>query len=179
MPEGIKIDTEALSIRKFDKALHDRSAFYCGQTPIDNFLKSSLSDHTKARVLVAYIATLPDSAHIIGFYTLGAMAVREIPEISSKIRSAEMPVIYIKVIAVHKDYQGRKLGTALLVDALKKCAELSDQVGACAVVLDVLNDENFNKRLKFYQNCGFKDLRDAYNPSRLYISIADVKASIL
>ena len=37
------------SIAKFDKVLHDRSILSCGFRPIDNFLKSSLSDQIKPR----------------------------------------------------------------------------------------------------------------------------------
>jgi hypothetical protein len=43
MPAESTADTPALTIARFDKALHDRSAFTCGFGPIDNFLKSSLS----------------------------------------------------------------------------------------------------------------------------------------
>ena len=71
-------DTPALTIAKFEKALHDRSAFSCGFAPIDNFLKSSLSDQIKAGMVAAWIATDGDDPAVLGFYTLGAMAVRAI-----------------------------------------------------------------------------------------------------
>ena len=57
MPTETTADTPALTIAKFDKALHDRSAFSCGFGPIDNFLKSSLSDQIKNGMVAAWIAT--------------------------------------------------------------------------------------------------------------------------
>ena len=57
MPAETAADTLALTIAKFDKALHDRSAFSCGFSPIDSFLKSSLSDQIKAGMVAAWIAT--------------------------------------------------------------------------------------------------------------------------
>ena len=54
-------------ITKFDKALHDRSAFSCGFPPIDYFLKSPLGDHIKAGMVTAYIATDVEDPVVLGF----------------------------------------------------------------------------------------------------------------
>ena len=42
-----------LNIQKFNKALHDRSAFSCGTESIDNFLKYTLSGEIKSGMVVA------------------------------------------------------------------------------------------------------------------------------
>ena len=76
MPAETGAKLPALTIAKFDKALHDRSAFSCGFAPIDNFLKSSLSDQVKDGMVTAWIATADGDSAVLGFYTLGAMAVR-------------------------------------------------------------------------------------------------------
>lgn len=76
MPTEEGADLPALTIAKFDKALHDRSAFSCGFAPIDNFLKSSLSDQVKDGMVTAWIATADGDSAVLGFYMLGAMAVR-------------------------------------------------------------------------------------------------------
>ena len=68
--------TPPLIIATFDKTRHDRTGFTCGFGPIDNFLKSSLSDHVKADFVAAWVATEENAPAILGFYTLGAMAVR-------------------------------------------------------------------------------------------------------
>nr|MBA3325273.1 GNAT family N-acetyltransferase [Paracoccaceae bacterium] len=54
-----------------------------------------------------------------------------------------MPVIYIRAVAVREDWQGRGLSAALVVDALRKCVDIADRIGAAAMVLDVLRDAYF------------------------------------
>lgn len=169
-----------LTIRIFDKALYDRSAFSCGFAPIDNFLKSSLSDQIKSGMVTAYMASEGDDPAVLGFYILGALAVRADhgPKAWSRARLPDVPVIYIRAAAVRQDRQGDGLGTALLIDAMARCADISDRMGAAAIVLDVLNDENFDRRYHFYETIGFRPLGDPDNPERVFISMADVRASL-
>ncbi len=173
-------DDRPLTIQKFNKVLHDRSAFSCGHGPIDNFLKSSLSDQVKAGMAVAYMATKEADTAVLGFYTLGAMVVRSGlgPTKWKRARVPEIPVIYIRAVAVDKKLQGKGVGTALMIDALKKCSGISEQVGAAAVVLDVLDDEHFEKRWKFYGGLGFYHLNDPDNPKRVFISMSDIRTTL-
>ena len=169
-----------LTIRIFDKALHDRSAFSCGFAPIDNFLKSSLSDQIKSGMVAAYMATGGDDPAVLGFYTLGALAVRADlgPTVWSRARVPDVPVIYIRAVAVREDRQGAGLGTALLIDAMARCAAIADRMGAAAIVLDVLKDDNFERRWRFYETLGFRPLGDPGNPERVFIPMTDVRASL-
>lgn len=180
MPAETPAAPAALTIRKFDKALHDRSAFYCGHAPIDNFLKSSLSDQVKAGMVVAYMATAGDDPAVLGFYTLGALAVRADhgPKSWQRARAADVPVIYLRAVAVRKDHQGIGLGTALVIDALRRCIGIADQMGAAAVVLDVLEDDHFDRRRAFYEALGFRALGDPENPTRVYVPMADVRSTL-
>ena len=173
-------DDRPLTIQKFNKALHDRSAFSCGHGPIDNFLKSSLSDQIKTGMAVAYMATKEADTTVLGFYTLGAMVVRSGlgPTKWKRARVSEIPVIYIRAVAVDKKLQGNGVGTTMMIDALKKCAEISEQVGAAAVVLDVLDGDHVEKRWKFYEGLGFHHLNDPDNPKRVFISMSDIRTTL-
>jgi GNAT superfamily N-acetyltransferase len=170
----------ALSIARFDRALHDRSGFSCGHGPIDNFLKSSLSDQIRAGLVVAWMATEGDDPAVLGFYTLGAMAVRAGSGPRGWQRSGvpDIPVIYLRAVAVRRDRQGQGLGTALLIDALRRCRGISEEMGAAAVVLDVLGDADFERRWSFYAGLGFRPLGDPENPRRVFIPMADVRATL-
>ena len=180
MPAEAAADTPALTIAKFDKALHDRSAFSCGFAPIDNFLKSSLSDQIKAGMVTAWIATAGDDPAVLGFYTLGAMAVRAelSPKKWQRAGIPDIPVIYIRAVAVDENAQGMGLGTALVIDAMKRCLEIADQIGATAIVLDVLQDDHFERRWKFYGELGFQPLHDPNNLHRVFMPMADVRATL-
>lgn len=180
MPAETSADAPALTIAKFDKALHDRSAFSCGFGPIDNFLKSSLSDQIKTGMVAAWIATTGDDPAVLGFHTLGAMAVRADlgPKKWRRAGVPDIPVIYIRVVAVREDMQGKGLGTALVVDAMERCLQIADGMGAAAIVLDVLKDNKFERRWSFYEGLGFQPLGDPDNPVRVFISMANVRATL-
>ena len=180
MPAEQAADLSALTIARFDKALHDRSAFSCGFAPIDNFLKSSLSDQVADGMVAAWMAVNDGDAAVLGFYTLGALAVRAAlgPKKWQRARVPDIPVIYIRAVAVHADMQGKGVGTALLIDAMKRCLEISVQMGAAAIVLDVLEDAQFQRRWDFYEGLGFRYLGDPDNPHRVYISMADARATL-
>lgn len=180
MPTETTAETPALTIAKFDKALHDRSAFSCGFAPIDNFLKSSLSDQIRGGMVTAWIATAGDDPAVLGFYTLGAMAVRANlgPKKWQRAGVPDIPVIYVRAVAVREDRQGSGLGTALLIDALKRCIGIAEQMGAAAITLDVLQGDQFDRRWKFYAELGFRSLGDPDNPHRVFIPLADVRASL-
>lgn len=51
-------------------------------------------------------------------------------------------------------------------------------MGATAIVLDVLDSDHFDRRWKFYVDLGFERLGDPENPRRVYIPIADVRATL-
>jgi GNAT superfamily N-acetyltransferase len=180
MLADVPATSPALTIQLFDKALHDRGAFSCGYRPIDNFLKSSLSDSIKNGMVAAYMATADGDTAVLGFYTLGAMAVRAEfgPTKWQTTRTTDIPVIYIKAVAVRKDHQGRGLGTALLIDAMRRCVDVSRRMGAAAIVLDVMRDDDFSRRFSFYESLGLQPLGDPDNPDRVYISMRDVAASL-
>lgn len=180
MPADPAADRPALIIAKFDKALHDRSAFSCGFGPIDNFLKSSLSDHVRNGFVTAWMATTEGDPAVLGFYTLGALVVRASlgPKAWQRAGVPDIPVIYIRAVAVRIDMQGQGLGTALVVDAMKRCLGIADQMGAAAIVLDVLEDANFERRRSFYADLGFQPLGDPDNPHRVFIPMADVRATL-
>lgn len=172
-------DRPALIIAKFDKALHDRSTFSCGFAPIDHFLKSSLSDQIKAGMVAAWIATAGNVAAVLGFTTLGALAVRPDagPKQWQRARMPDVPVIYIRAVAVRQDMQGKGLGTALVIDAIRRCMRIAEQMGAAVIVLDVLRDDLFDRPRQFYQELGSRLLRDPMNPTRVFIPMADVRTT--
>lgn len=180
MPADTPAASPALTIRLFDRALHDRGAFSCAYRPVDKFLRSSLSDNVRDGLVAAYMATAGSGTAVLGFYTLGAMAVRADmgPAKWQAARTTDIPAIYIKAVAVRKDQQGKGLGTALLIDAMRRCVDISRRMGAAAIVLDVMRDDNFDRRFRFYGKLGFRPLGDPDNPDRVYISIKDVAVSL-
>ena len=175
----------SLFIMKFNKALHDRSAFSCGFQPIDNFLQSSISDQIKNNLVTVWVA-VEDSSNkspVKGFYALNAHTVTqtELPDLAGKSRKENIPAIYLNAVAVDQACQGSGVGTALMVHAIKKSVEFSEQIGCAVIILDVMVDGDktaFKRRISFYKKLAFKTIESSEHPHRMYLSIADAKASI-
>ena len=61
---------------------------------------------------------------------------------------------------------------------MRRCVDISRRMGAAAIVLDVMRDADVDRRLRFYEDLGFRRLGDPENLDRVYGSIADVAASL-
>ena len=95
-----------------------------------------------------------------------------------RTRIPDVPVIYIRALAVREDQQGKGIGTDLLIDAMRRCIGIADQKGAVAIVLDVLKDAAFNRGAEFYEGLGFRPLNDPESPTRVLIPMAEVRATL-
>jgi len=174
----------SLFIMKFNKALHDRSAFSCGFQPIDNFLRSSISEQIKNNLVTVWVAVEDASAKspVKGFYALNAHMIvqAELPDLVGKSRKENIPAIYLNAVAVDRSCQGSGVGTALMVHAIRKSVEFSEQIGCAVIILDVLDDRDntaLKRRVSFYENLGFKNIEGCEHPHRMFLSIADAKVS--
>lgn len=101
-----------LKFEKFNKALHDRSAFSCGNVSIDNFFKHSLSRAIKMGMVAAWVATKGNDHEILGFYTLGASSISSRDGMKEWQRTSipEIPVILIRPLGVRDDSHGMGIG---------------------------------------------------------------------
>jgi len=79
------------------------------------------------------------------------------------------PVVLIGKLAVNRSVQGQGLGALLLVDALRRSLQISEQVGIRAVEVDAIDDAARNFYLKF----GFPSLLD--DPRHLFLTMAEVR----
>ena len=61
----------------------------------------------------------------------------------------DVPVVLIGKLAVDRSVQGQGLGALLLVDALRRSLQISEQVGIGAVEVDAIDDAARNFYLKF------------------------------
>lgn len=126
--------------------------FSCGNDELDNYLKEFARQNHKKGIGKSFIAL--DSNRVVGYYTLSMACVEfvEIPEDYNRgIPKYPAPVAKIGRLAVDVQFQGKKIGTALLIDALKKILEASKTVAAYAVVVDAKNDS----AKRFYDGFGF------------------------
>ena len=154
-------------IERLNKS-HKRIEFCCGKAPLDDFLRTLVSQYEKRHLGRTIVAVQHGDNRVCGYYTLtaGAVSFQNLPsEAARKLPQHPVPVILLARLAVDQSAQGQGLGHALLVDALERCLGLAEKLGVHAVEGDAID----HRAAKFYQKHGFIPLLD--NPLHLYFPI--------
>lgn len=131
---------------------HDRSRFSCGSDALDRYFREQASQDIKRRIATCFVA-VSAAGELAGYYTLTATSVplnALAPEIGKKLpRYPVVPAALLGRLAVHRQYQGKGLGSILLADALTRTARA--ELGVFAMVVDA-KDETAQR---FYEHYGF------------------------
>ncbi|MDN5211269.1 GNAT family N-acetyltransferase [Fulvivirgaceae bacterium BMA12] len=140
---------------------HDRSNFQCEEEALTIYIQKQVSQDIKKGLATCFVA-LNDNQRVIGYYTLTSESLgrESIPEkYQKKIpKNYNAPVILLGRLALHLSQKGTGLGEHLLLDALFRSYNLSQQsIGAMAVVVDPISEKAF----EFYSRYGFVQLPDS------------------
>ncbi len=138
---------------------HHRSEFRCGKAPLDDFIHTLVSQYEKRNLGRTYVAVRGDDQWVHGYYTLasGAVWFQHLPAgAAKKLPRHPVPVILLARLAVDLSARGQLLGELLLVDALRRTAELAERLGIHAVEVDAIDEE----AQAFYLKYGFVPLKD-------------------
>ncbi|ABK10046.1 MULTISPECIES: GNAT family N-acetyltransferase [Burkholderia] len=151
------------------EAAHDRSRFACGTPALDRYLREVVTQDVRRRVAACFV--MLDGNVVAGYYTLSAasVALTDLPHaIARKLpRYPAIPVVRMGRLAVDQAYRGRRLGAALLVNALQRAAK--SEIAAVALTVDA-KDET---AAAFYRHFGFAPLTS--DPLALFMPLATVK----
>jgi len=134
---------------------HDLEAFTNGRhTILDDWLRqrARASEGLSARTYV--VCTAEPTTKVVGYYAIATATAHRVALPSAKLRRGmpeEVPLLLIGRLAVDRDYQGRGLGSALLVDALRRCAAVARIAGARGVIAHAIDQE----AVGFYARHGF------------------------
>ena len=133
---------------------HKREEFSCGESVLDVYLKQYAKQDQKRRVAAVFV--LPDEKkRIKGYYSLSSTHIpsKILPEkILKKLpKHPHQPATLLGRLAVDASFQKQKMGETLLLDALYRSFNLSQQIGSIAVVVDALN----TNAVSFYAHYGF------------------------
>lgn len=172
-------------IRPIQKA-DTKGGFCCGRPALDAFLQKRAWAHEESHVSRVYVLVDNDElggagATVVGFYTLAAKEVareRLRGPLPGSLPKYPLPVFYIGYFAVSEAHQGQGLGRRLMGDALRRCAEGADTIGAVGVFLDSLDDQS----TAFYRRLGFVDVPREPSaagdcPQPMFLSMKDLLAA--
>ena len=134
---------------------HDVEAFANGRhASLDEWLRqrARTSEGLSARTYVA--CALEPANRVVGYYAIATAMARRGDVPSARLRKGmpeEVPLLLIGRLAVDAGFQGHGLGSALLVDALKRCAAASAIAGVRGVITHAIDDA----AVGFYVRHGF------------------------
>lgn len=148
---------------------HNRKTFDCGKELLNNYLKTQAGQDIKRKLSACFVLSESETNTILGYYTLSnnSIPLSSFPE---KIRKklpksyASIPTTLLGRLATDKNHQGKGIGKILLIDALKRSYEISEEIGSFAVVVDPIDEE----AEKFYTKYDFIKLPDS---KKMFIAI--------
>jgi GNAT superfamily N-acetyltransferase len=155
-------------IVKLDKS-HATDAFNCGTAPLNMYLQRFVLVNQSAGGAQTYVAA--KDARIVGYYSLSTASVEydQAPSRAKKgLARHPIPVILIARLAVDQSWQGKGLGAALLVDALRRILAASEIVGIRAVLVHAKDEA----ARRFYEHFDFDP--SPVDPMHLFLLIKEV-----
>lgn len=162
--------TEKPQIAKLALA-HDPTSFDCGNEALNRFIKLHALPGQRAGISQTYVAAA--GSDIAGYHTLvvGHVTHDDAPERLAKgLPRHPIPVIILARLAIDQNWQGRGLGAALVVDAMRRVLQAADIAGVRAMVVHA-KDETAQR---FYEHLGFVQFPD--KPLTLYRLLKDIRA---
>jgi GNAT superfamily N-acetyltransferase len=128
-----------------------RSGFNSGAPELNEWLLTRAWQNQRANNSVTYVIT--DGSRVAGYYAIAMSAVAKTsaPEpLKPNRRPKQITCILLARLAVDASYQGQGLGFELLWDAALRSVQLSESIGAVALLVHCL-DENAKQ---FYLHLG-------------------------
>ncbi|BAY60957.1 MULTISPECIES: GNAT family N-acetyltransferase [Calothrix] len=151
-------------------ASHNVQDFDCGKPALNNFLINYALQNQQSDSSKTYVACLDNT--VIGYYTLTVASVVHQdapPRITKGLPKYPIPVALLARLAVSKDFQGRRIGSGLLKDCLKRVNAAADILGIRAVLVHAQDDE----ALRWYEHFNFEP--SPTDPLHLFLLLKDIR----
>ncbi len=153
---------------------HRKKEFLCGKNILDKYLHQQANQDIKRKLSVCFVLTDSKTEIIKGYYTLSNNSISK-DIIPSKLKKklpgsySLIPVTLLGRLAIDENFQRKGTGKLLLIDALKRCYEISKSIGSFAVIVDPLD----NDAESFYGKYGFTKLPDS---GKMFLPMLTIKS---
>ena len=169
-----------LKIEPLDSRKHRRSSFCCGKDSLDNYLRKQATQDLKRKISTVFV--LVDAQEdeletdILGYYSLSAFVV-EVTDLDDAFakslpRYPLLPATLLGRLGIDRQQRWKRFGELLLIDALMKSFEVSNQIASLAVIAEALDED----AASFYLKYGFQRFKQ--DPMRLYLPMKLVEVVI-
>lgn len=154
-------------------SIHKLKNFDCGAKPLNTWLATMATQQERrylAKTFVCVDCNVPDE--VLGFYSL---AVSEISNDTLPNRNKypkRVPVIRLGRFATDLRWQRQGIGETLLFNALERIADIAENTGSAAVVVDAKDAT----AAAYYAKFGF--IPSPENPLQLFMPMQILLASL-
>jgi ribosomal protein S18 acetylase RimI-like enzyme len=147
---------------------HNRTGFDCGVKELNDFLNNLARQNLKKGLSRTFVLTgkrVPEE--ILGYYTLSVFEVsaEKLPHRFAKKYKGSLPAVKIARLAVAKGLQKQGIGKKMIINAIKRVINISENVGVIGLFVDAKNKGAKEYYLKF----GFIALSD--HPLSLFLPL--------
>ena len=158
------------------KNSHDKKGFDCGNPMLNNYIWQQAKQDVKRDLSACFVLTDSLDLKVIGYYTLSSNSIPKDDFPDHLIKKmppsyVNLPTILLGRLAIDSRFKGNGYGELILIDALNRCVEISQNLGTLAVVVDPIDDKATN----FYLKYGFIELRGT---GKMFLPIKTIKQSI-
>lgn len=142
----------------------DITHFDCGRRELNDWLVRRALRSERERDARTYVSCESSSGRVAGFYSLSAFSVvrSTVPGALSRNAPDPIPAVLLGRLAVDQQFQGARLGTSLLHDAVRIATTAAERIGLRAIIVDALDD----RAAAFYACFGFRPFPS--QPLRLF-----------
>ena len=155
---------------------HDRQNFDCGDEKLNTWIRQFARQSHVAGGAKTFVAVRPPrSNEILGFYSISPASTdyQRTPAVLRRgLGQYDVPVFRLGRLGVGTEWQGRGLGSKLVLAAGKRCLRVSEEVGGVALLIDAKNDTV----ARWYERLGAVRLDDT--ELTLFLPLATIAAAI-
>jgi uncharacterized protein (DUF1778 family)/GNAT superfamily N-acetyltransferase len=148
---------------------HLLSSFDCGKRMLNDWLVHRARQAQALRSAKTFVVCVQQ--RVIAYFSLsvGQVDSQDIPRGHVHTDDFPVPVVLLTRLAVDNLYQGKGIGQALLLEAIRHTLAIADKAGVEALLTQPINE----KAAQFYQERGFTTSPAAYK--QLILMVKDVE----
>ncbi len=132
---------------------HKTDGFQSGEEALDTWLQDRALDNMKIGASRTYVVCPTATLKIIGYYALcmGQILNEDVTGSMRRNMPRQIPTVILGRLAIDKQWQGKGLGKALLLDAVQRSVRAAKEISARLLVVHALSKE----AEAFYLHHGF------------------------
>lgn len=123
---------------------HEVAAFDCGTASLSTWLVRYAHNAQESGTSRVFVTCPTGTTRVVGYYAIAAGQVDQEgapARLTKGVGRHPIPVAILTRLAVDSGHQGRRLGTSLLVDALRRVDVASEAIGVRALLIHAESPE--------------------------------------